>query len=177
MKILIFAILLLTPGVAWAGSVYAQRDNSGNVVGVSQSPQPGDSRFDVQPVDESDPAVQAFVHPQLTAQQIAAQQYAQLKATGAVQINFTSAPQLDAVYGVSAADQGIMGNIVAGIAAGRGVPGNGSTFVYLDASKQPHLFTAQQLTDMAQAVRDYLYAMALAAAGQGGAPSTPLTIP
>jgi len=92
-------------------------------------------------------------------------------------ITSTATPALNAIYGVNAAAQANITAIVTGIAASLGLPGGGSTFVYLDASSAPHTFTQAQFVSFASAVRGYVYALDLYAAGQGALPTPSATIP
>lgn len=113
----------------------------------------------------------------LSSQQQAAQQYAALIGTGTVSVVSTGTPSLSGAYGITLNDKVNISSIVAGIGAGQGVPGSGSSFVYLDAAGAPHVFTAAQFLPFAKAIRDYVYSFAMAAGGQGAVPTSPITIP
>jgi hypothetical protein len=55
-----------------------------------------------------------------------------------------------------------MAAISAGIAAGKPLPGGGGTFLYRDASGQPHAFAAADFLNFAVAVENYIYQFGLA---------------
>ena len=111
------------------------------------------------------------------AQQSATLVVPQAIAAGIV-VTSTSTPALNGTYACDTSTAGInLTAIVSGINAGLGLPGGGATMAYLDMSGQPHMFTAAQITTLAQAVRNYVYALDLYAAGQGALPSPDVTIP
>ena len=102
--------------------------------------------------------------------------YATALASG-ITITSTSTPSLNGVYNVAPANQDAISAVMTGVANGLGLPGGQATFEYLDASNTPHAFTSDQFKTFATAVRDYVYALALYAAGQGTLPSPSITIP
>lgn len=115
------------------------------------------------------------------AQQSAPQTYATLMRNG-VQITSTGTPAINGTYAVSAEAKANLTGIVSGLSALQGLPGNADTFLYLDASRTPHAFDSAQITALARAVRDFIYAadIAEATALAGGSPAWPsnqITIP
>ena len=94
-----------------------------------------------------------------------------------IQITSTSTSSLNGTYAIGPNNQTAISAVMTGIANGLGLPGSGSTFYYLDTSGTPHSFTADQFKAFATAVRDYLYALDLFAAGHGSQPSASVTIP
>jgi hypothetical protein len=89
----------------------------------------------------------------------------------------TATPALNGSYAVDAGAQAAIAAVVTGVAAGEGLPGGGSTFVFMDASGAPHSFNQAQFVSLAAAIRNYLYALDLYAAGQGALPAASVTIP
>lgn len=101
---------------------------------------------------------------------------------GGIQITSTGTPALNGAYYADEQAQGKLSGVITGIAAGQGLPGGAATFSYLDTSGVPHSFTADQITALAKAVRDFVYAatIARATAQAGGTPSWPsnqITVP
>src|SRR6266403_120332 len=74
-----------------------------------------------------------------------------------------AAPALNGVYRVDVMSQQRITAVYVGIKGGDGLPGNGATFSYLDMTGVPHSFTADQFVAFAKAVRDYVYALTMAA--------------
>jgi hypothetical protein len=99
----------------------------------------------------------------------------QTLAVGVV-ITCTSAPALNGTYGCASQDQANLTTIVTGIADSQGLPSGSSTFAYLDATAAPHMFTAAQITELAVAIRNYVYATTIAALSGQALPSNALTI-
>jgi hypothetical protein len=89
----------------------------------------------------------------------------------------TATPALNGTYSVAPTAAANITAIMAGAAAGLGLPGSGTTFVYMDASGSPHTFTAAQFSTLAVAVRDYVYALDMFAAGVAPQPVAAVTIP
>lgn len=114
--------------------------------------------------------------PAPSAAQVIQQNYASAIAAG---LTTTSAatPALNATYSVDTTAQANITAIVTGIAAGLGLPGGGTTFEYFDITGAPHNFTAAQFASLAAAIRNYVYALDLYAAGQGSLPSANASIP
>jgi hypothetical protein len=117
-------------------------------------------------------AVAAYVAPTLSPQQVSA---AALYA--GIAIKSTSTPSLNGTYAVTPTAQADITATITGIAAGEGLPGGGSTFTFLDASGAPHTFTQAQFVALAAAIRNYVYALKLYAAGHGSQPAARATIP
>lgn len=129
---------------------------------------------DCQPGDAA--ATDAQVAAMQAAQ--AAAQAVPLAIAAGVTVTSTSTPALNGNYACDAEVAGVnLTGIVSGLSAGLGLPGGGSTMAYLDMAGQPHMFTAAQITELASAVRNYIYALDLYAAGQGALPSPNITIP
>lgn len=80
-------------------------------------------------------------------------------------------------YSTTATAQAALSAIMAGVGAGQGLPGGGSTFYYLDAANAPHPFNAAQITELYNAGRDYIYALDLFAAGAGKQPAAITSLP
>lgn len=98
--------------------------------------------------------------------------YATRLAAGLIVVGSSS---LNGTYALDQVAQNRLSAIIAGIAAGQGIPGGGVTFSHPDISGIPHSFNAAQITALAKAARDYLYALILAhaAAAAGQAPAWP----
>jgi hypothetical protein len=95
-----------------------------------------------------------------------------------VAVQSTSMPALDASYPIDQITQGQITGIAAAINAGLGLPGDGPTFNWPDATGTPHQWPALQFTFFAKAVMNYVYACAQVAQGHGTTlPGTTLTIP
>jgi hypothetical protein len=90
----------------------------------------------------------------------------------------TATPALNGVYAVDPSVAGVnINSIIGGINANIGLPGGGSSFTYFDMSNAPHSFTQAQFLTLAQAIRDYVYALDLYLAGVGNQPAATATIP
>jgi hypothetical protein len=85
-----------------------------------------------------------------------------LRVTG-LTITSTSTPALNGTYRIDASAQQTIAAIYSGVKGGDGVPGGGATFTFLDSAGAPHNFTPDQFTAFAKAVRDYVYALDMAA--------------
>lgn len=114
--------------------------------------------------------------PAPSAAEVIQQNYASAIAAG-LAVTSASTPALNATYGVNATAQANVTAIVTGIAVGLGLPGGGTSFVYLDATGAPHTITQAQFTSLAAAIRGYVYGLDLYAAGQGALPTPSATIP
>lgn len=145
-------------------------DGSGNRVGdfltrqdLSQTAYSGCSQIEVADDD-----------PRLTPVPTAAQVQEQKLAAG-LAITSTGTPSLSATYGLDQTSQDQLWNIALGVASGLGLPGNASSFEYPDITGTPHSFNATQITNLAKAVRDYVFALNVqtAIAQAGGTPSYP----
>jgi hypothetical protein len=91
------------------------------------------------------------------------QELAKRLALTGITITSNSTPSLNGTYRIDAFAQQRIIAIYVGIKGGDGLPGNGATFSYLDAAGSPRSFTADQFTAFAKAVRDYVYALNMAA--------------
>jgi len=121
--------------------------------------------------------------PTWQAQQAAAAAQANAQAAVAqalaagLAIVSASTPALDATYAADAAAQAAITSVITGVAAGAGLPGGGSTFLFMDAAGAPHAVTQAQFLALATSIRNYVYALDLYAAGQGAPPAASATIP
>jgi hypothetical protein len=93
-----------------------------------------------------------------------------------VAVTCTSTPAINGTYGCGPLEQDNLTAITSGIANGKGLPGGGASFAYLDATATPHVFTAAQIMELAVAIRDYVYATTIAALNGQALPSNALTI-
>jgi hypothetical protein len=80
-------------------------------------------------------------------------------------------------YSLSATAQANLSGVMVGVGAGQGLPGGGSTFLYLDSVNTPHSFSAPQIAELYSAGRNFVYALDLFAAGVGAQPSGAVTLP
>lgn len=115
--------------------------------------------------DASNAELQAFLNPVTLQSKLAA---------GLV-VTSIGASALNATYGLDQVSQDQLWNIALGLAAGLGFPGGASTFAYPDITGTPRTFTSAQFTNLAKAVRDYVFAAntQAAIAAQGGTASWP----
>lgn len=90
-----------------------------------------------------------------------AEQFSSIVSAGVVATS-PSTPALNATYAADDATQARLSAIVAGIAAGQGLPGGGVTFLHPDISGAPHAFTAAQIVALAKFTRDFIYGATLA---------------
>ncbi|HTB47023.1 MAG TPA: hypothetical protein VK741_25625 [Acetobacteraceae bacterium] len=101
--------------------------------------------------------------------------------TAGVAVASTGTPALDGTYPLDQVSQNQITGISAGVAAGKGLPGGGSTFFWQDVTGAPHAFTAAAFTDFASALESYVYNYtqalgAIIAGGSASFPTLPLTI-
>jgi len=118
-------------------------------------------------IDSSDARYQAFINPMETI----AQKVAALLSSGVV-ITSTGTPALNGTY---AADQLSQSDIIAietSLSAGKGFPGGESTFSYPDLTGAMHTFNEADFTNLAAAVRDFVYGCRAVAAGESTAMPT-----
>jgi len=99
-----------------------------------------------------------------------------------VAVNSTGTPALDGTYPIDAAAQSTMTALSAGIAAGKALPGGGTTFNYPDMGGTQHAFTAANFLNFAAAIEGYLYDFnqalpVLVSGGSASLPEPPLLIP
>lgn len=80
------------------------------------------------------------------------QQWLPINLGNGMQLESTGTPALNGTYPLDPASQSRITSVAASIAAGRGLPGGGSTFIY-----QGHAFTADQFLDFAEAAENYVY--------------------
>ena len=91
------------------------------------------------------------------------QELAKRLTLGGITIASASTPALNGTYRIDAGSQQRITASYVGIKGGDGLPGNGASFSYLDMAGAPHNFTADQFVAFAKAVRDYVYALTMAA--------------
>ncbi len=93
-----------------------------------------------------------------------------------VEVTSTATSALNGTYVIGATS---LANIVAlstGIAAGKGLPGGGTTFNYGDANGAQHAFTSANFLNFAQAIEDFVYLTNQAIIADTTLPSNSLTI-
>ena len=107
-----------------------------------------------------------------------AQQAQALLAAGACQIASTGTPAIDGTYAIDANSRAMLGEIIAGINAGDGLPGGGASFIYDDA-QGAHSFTeGSQVLAVGKGLRDFIYAAMQVVQGRAEAlPAQPWPIP
>jgi hypothetical protein len=98
-----------------------------------------------------------------------------------VQITSTATPALNGTYAISAGSQSNIIALSTGIAAGKPLPGGGSTFNYADATGTQHAFTSANFLDFASAIEGFIYNLGQAigekvAGGSNALPSSTLVI-
>jgi hypothetical protein len=74
-----------------------------------------------------------------------------------VEITSTATPALDGVYDIDPTSLAQITALSTGLAAGKPIPGGGSTFNYPDASGTMHAFTSADFVNFAAAVEDMIY--------------------
>lgn len=100
-----------------------------------------------------------------------------------VQVKSTATPALSGTYAIDVAATANLSALSTGIAAGKPIPGGGTTFIYLDLASAPHAFGAADFLNFATAIENYLYnfniqLLSLLNGVSGAAlPSTILSIP
>jgi hypothetical protein len=104
-----------------------------------------------------------------------AQKFAAALAAG-ITVTWSTSTALNGTYAIADENQNKISAVMNGVANGLGLPGGGSTFFYLDAAGSAHAFDQAQFTAFAKAARDYVYALEIAAAGQGAFPSPDIAI-
>ena len=133
------------------------------IVSWFAGPQPGNTN--VVAIQDTDARYVAYQTAQAAIQAVGTA----LKS--GVQVNSTSTPSLNAVYGVDPVSQAKIQAVSTGIAARGRVPGGGTTFNYPDITGQSHAFSAANFLNFATAIEDYIYNLTM-----GLAQTTPLTI-
>ena len=114
--------------------------------------------------------------------QVLQQQCAPLAQGAGVAVVSTGTPAISATYPIDPVAQAQMSAIAAGLAAGRGLPGGGATFLYPDINHAQRSFTSANFLAMASAIEGFLYQFnqavaTLVAGGAASLPTQPLTIP
>ncbi len=104
-----------------------------------------------------------------------------VQATG-VQVTSTANPALNGTYAIDAVAQAQLSALSTGIAAGKPLPGGGTTFNYPDMSRAMHAFSAADFLNFATAIEGFLYSfeqnlMALLNGQNAPLPAPSLTIP
>ena len=103
-----------------------------------------------------------------TAAQLAATaliQSAQAALAAGVAIESAGTPALNGTYAIDQLSQMDIIAIETSLNAGKGFPGGATSFNYQDASGAMHAFSESNFTDLAAAVRDYVYALKSVIAG------------
>jgi hypothetical protein len=80
-------------------------------------------------------------------------------------ITSTGTPAINGTYACDPVSQADIVAIETSINAGKGFPGGVATFNYQDATGVMHSFTEANFTDLAGAIRDYVYALKSVVAG------------
>ena len=150
-------------------------------VDPSYVPQTGEALFsdDPPPSNATLAAVSTAFAAALAAQAAAAQVASAADAYTAIvkagcQIQSAATPSLNGTYALDTPSIAKMNGIVAGINAGRGLPGGGSTFNLYDQTGGVHAIGSADYLNLAQALENYIYeAMAYEAALAGGSSATP----
>lgn len=86
------------------------------------------------------------------------QQYVAAMVAG-LQITSAANSALNGTYAVDSVTQGKIEGVAASIANGKGLPGGGATFNYLDSANNVHVFGSADFLNFAQAVENYVYAL------------------
>lgn len=103
-------------------------------------------------VDVTDSRYLAFINPTPTV----AHQAAMLLSTG-LSIVSTSTPAINGTYAVDQLSQMDVIAVETSLSAGKGFPGGVTTFNYPDAAGTMHAFSETNFTNLAAAVRDFVY--------------------
>jgi hypothetical protein len=114
--------------------------------------------------------------------QVMQQQVVPLLQASGIAIISTSTPSLSGTYAIDPASLANLTALSTGIAAGKPLPGGGTSFNYADLAGVQHAFTAAAFLNLAAAIETYVYdfdqALAALIAGQSATmPAPPLTIP
>lgn len=141
-----------------------------DVTGVSPPPEPGWT------ASQNGPNW-TFAPPPPPAPPTLAQQAASLLAAG-LTIASTGTPAIDGVYACDPATRATIAEVVAGINAGDGFPGDGPTFDFVLANGDVVTFPATSVfLTAARAVRNFIYACAQVINGRSDVlPSASVTI-
>lgn len=124
-------------------------------------------------VQDTDSRYQAFINPPQTAPQ----KSASLLQAG-LTISSTGTPALNGTYACDPLSQSDIIAIETSLNAGKGFPpGGATTFNYPDVTGAMHTFSEASFTDLAAAIRDYVYGCKAYAYGQATSlPSSTVTI-
>ena len=122
-------------------------------------------------IEDTDARYLAFVAPTPTLVQ-----QAQAMLAAGIEIVSTSTPSINGTYAWDPAARATIAEVVAGINAGDGFPGGGSSFVYPLPGGATFPSTAVFMA-FAKAMRDFIYAVSTVAATNAGTlPTLPVTI-
>lgn len=88
-------------------------------------------------------------------------QWMPLAVTAGVNLTSTATPALNGTYALDPESKANITAISTGIAAGKPLPGGGSTFLYADAAGLKHAFSATNFLNFATAVETYIYQFGL----------------
>lgn len=96
----------------------------------------------------------------------------QTRIANGLTVQFNANPALNGRYSIGPDSRNNITALATSIAVGLGLPLGASTVAYLDVDGAPHQFTADQFKQFAAAMRDYYYALVMAAAQlDAGAPA------
>jgi hypothetical protein len=113
---------------------------------------------------------------------VLAKQWTPVAQASGVQVTSTATASLNGTYAVDAASQATISSLSTGIAAGKPLPGGGTTFNYPDVSNTMHAFTSANFLDFSASIEGFVYSFEQGLLGllngvAGAAlPSTSLTI-
>lgn len=93
----------------------------------------------------------------LTLSALIVQQYVPRYLNNGIQIVSTNNALLNATYGATDNDTNRISSIATGIAAGRGLPGGGSTFYYADNQGTLHEFNQTEFLNFASSIETFIY--------------------
>lgn len=104
------------------------------------------------------------------------EQWAPTFLANGVALQSTGTPSLNATYPLDTISQGEIASISTGIAAGKGLPGGGSTFAFNEIT-----FTSAEFLSVAAALESYVYnvsqsILTIVTTGSGSMPTVPLVI-
>jgi len=96
--------------------------------------------------------------------------------TSAITGTYTVATAFNSPSPENSTAQANINSIETAIAAGRGLPGGGTSFIYFDKSGSPHTFNSDSWAEFATAMFNYSYSLqvALITAKSGGTPTWPV---
>lgn len=88
-------------------------------------------------------------------------QWVPIAISPGVNLTSTATPSLNGTYSLTPSAQVNITAISTGIAAGKPLPGGGSTFLYADANGLPHAFSATDFLNFATEAEAYVYQFGL----------------